>query len=142
MSQKASAASIEQSIQCFSRFPFRNQVNRQPRGHLDEATTLLFGAQLISAVAHMHALHVVHRDLKTKNIMLSKRGDQVKIVDFGLGRTWSRARPLLTHCGSPGYAAPEIYQRDRSLADSNTGPGHAPRLYTVFRHRARHFRTR
>ncbi|XP_034237887.1 serine/threonine-protein kinase MARK1-like [Thrips palmi] len=96
-------------------------VNRQPRGHLDEATTLVFGAQLISAVAHMHALQVVHRDLKTKNIMLSKRGDHVKIVDFGLGRTWSRTRPLLTHCGSPGYAAPEIYQRD-SLTRRPYGP--------------------
>ncbi|KAK3912872.1 Serine/threonine-protein kinase par-1 [Frankliniella fusca] len=87
-------------------------VRAQPRGRLDEATTLQFGAQLISALAYMHGLNVVHRDLKMKNIVLTRRQDQVKIADFGLSRTWSVHKPLLTHCGSPGYAAPEIYLKN------------------------------
>ncbi|CAG9821676.1 unnamed protein product [Phaedon cochleariae] len=36
-------------------------------------------------------------------------GSQIKIVDFGLSNLWSPDNPLRTHCGSPEYAAPELF---------------------------------
>lgn len=48
-------------------------------------------------------------DLKLENIMLNDVKNQIKIVDFGLSNTWSPESPLHTHCGSPEYAAPELF---------------------------------
>ncbi|KAG8740331.1 hypothetical protein FRC10_004474 [Ceratobasidium sp. 414] len=50
-----------------------------------EVKTLL--RQLISAVAHCHANWVLHRDLKTSNLLMNNRG-QIKVADFGLARTF------------------------------------------------------
>ncbi|KAF8711855.1 Serine/Threonine protein kinase, catalytic domain, partial [Rhizoctonia solani] len=50
-----------------------------------EIKTLL--RQLISAVAHCHANWVLHRDLKTSNLLMNNRG-QIKVADFGLARTF------------------------------------------------------
>ncbi|WVQ94241.1 hypothetical protein IAU59_001319 [Kwoniella sp. CBS 9459] len=41
--------------------------------------------QLLSAVAHCHANWIVHRDLKTSNLLMNNRG-QIKVADFGLAR--------------------------------------------------------
>ncbi|KAG8958754.1 hypothetical protein FRC00_002330 [Tulasnella sp. 408] len=48
-----------------------------------EIKTLLH--QLLSAVAHCHANWVLHRDLKTSNLLMNNRG-QIKVADFGLAR--------------------------------------------------------
>ncbi|CAE6536170.1 unnamed protein product [Rhizoctonia solani] len=50
-----------------------------------EVKTLL--RQLLSAVAHCHANWVLHRDLKTSNLLMNNRG-QIKVADFGLARTF------------------------------------------------------
>lgn len=41
--------------------------------------------------------------------MLNNIQTQVKIVDFGLSNTYDSQNPLRTHCGSPEYAAPELF---------------------------------
>ncbi|WVF66625.1 hypothetical protein IAT40_001365 [Kwoniella sp. CBS 6097] len=41
--------------------------------------------QLLSAVAHCHANWILHRDLKTSNLLMNNRG-QIKVADFGLAR--------------------------------------------------------
>lgn len=43
--------------------------------------------QLLSAVALMHDNWMIHRDLKTSNLLLNNRG-QIKVADFGLARTY------------------------------------------------------
>lgn len=48
-----------------------------------EIKTLLH--QLLSAVAHCHTNWVLHRDLKTSNLLMNNRG-QIKVADFGLAR--------------------------------------------------------
>ncbi|WRT63282.1 uncharacterized protein IL334_000185 [Kwoniella shivajii] len=42
-------------------------------------------SQLLSAVAHCHANWILHRDLKTSNLLMNNRG-QIKVADFGLAR--------------------------------------------------------
>lgn len=52
-----------------------------------------------------------------ENVMLNSIQTQVKIVDFGLSNLYSEENPLHTHCGSPEYAAPELF-----VADKKYGP--------------------
>ncbi|KAI7899071.1 kinase-like domain-containing protein [Cokeromyces recurvatus] len=59
---------------------------------------------------------VIHRDLKTPNILLTSATNQVKLADFGLGNRFGLQR-LKTVCGSMLYYSPEI-----STAKSYIGP--------------------
>ncbi|KAK3710673.1 hypothetical protein RRG08_009710 [Elysia crispata] len=49
------------------------------------------------------------RDLKMENIMLDTPKKNVKLIDFGLSNTFSKDELMKTHCGSPEYAAPELF---------------------------------
>ncbi|RLU17243.1 hypothetical protein DMN91_011312 [Ooceraea biroi] len=85
-------------------------IKEQPAGKLDENTARLYARQLVAALKHMHSRGVVHRDLKMENIVLQdERKEQIKIVDFGLSNIYASDDPLRTHCGSPEYAAPELF---------------------------------
>ncbi len=68
--------------------------------------------QMCAALARAHDLGVVHRDLKSDNILLTERGgrkDFVKILDFGLAALKRDARlaPKGAVFGTPEYMAPE-----------------------------------
>jgi serine/threonine protein kinase len=68
-------------------------------------------AQIISAVNAAHKKGVLHRDLKSSNIMLTADG-LVKVLDFGLAK-FINATALTQgqgFMGTPAYAAPEIIQ--------------------------------
>ncbi|PAV90507.1 hypothetical protein WR25_27157 isoform B [Diploscapter pachys] len=85
------------------------------RGKLTEAEAQPLFAQIVSAVSHMHARSIVHRDIKSENIMFSAPG-VVKLVDFGFScLIASSSQQLETFCGSPPYAAPELF-RDSSYS--------------------------
>ncbi|KAI9478034.1 MAG: kinase-like domain-containing protein [Benjaminiella poitrasii] len=71
----------------------------------DEARDIF--RQVVKAIDHCHSRWVVHRDLKTPNILLTSTTKQVKIADFGLGNRYGLQR-LKTVCGSMLYYSPEI----------------------------------
>jgi len=50
-----------------------------------ESQVMDFFAQIVLAVAHMHSISVLHRDLKTQNVFLSRRS-VVKVGDFGIAK--------------------------------------------------------
>lgn len=65
--------------------------------------------QIISAVEYCHDRHVVHRDLKAENLLLDANMN-IKIADFGFGNFFKEGEQLATWCGSPPYAAPEVFE--------------------------------
>lgn len=50
---------------------------------------------------------MAHRDLKPENILLGENG-KIKLADFGLSNLMKDGKFLVTSCGSPNYAAPEV----------------------------------
>ncbi|XP_043241862.1 serine/threonine-protein kinase MARK2-like isoform X2 [Amphibalanus amphitrite] len=84
-------------------------VKAQRERRFPEGRARPFCRQLVSALTYMHGRGIIHRDLKMENIMLNSTKDVLKIVDFGLSNCWSPENPLKSHCGSPEYAAPELF---------------------------------
>ncbi|KAF1351597.1 Pkinase-domain-containing protein [Lizonia empirigonia] len=71
-----------------------------------EIKTLL--RQLVSGVAFLHENYIMHRDLKTSNILLNNRG-QLKLADFGMSRTIPPpSAPLTRLVVTLWYRAPEL----------------------------------
>ncbi|XP_056904886.1 MAP/microtubule affinity-regulating kinase 4 isoform X2 [Takifugu flavidus] len=65
--------------------------------------------QIVSAVHYCHQKNIVHRDLKAENLLLDADSN-IKIADFGFSNEFSVGSKLDTFCGSPPYAAPELFQ--------------------------------
>uniref|UniRef100_A0AAY4EER7 non-specific serine/threonine protein kinase n=1 Tax=Denticeps clupeoides TaxID=299321 RepID=A0AAY4EER7_9TELE len=65
--------------------------------------------QIVAAVHFCHCRNIVHRDLKAENLLLDHNLN-IKIADFGFSNLYSRGQLLKTWCGSPPYAAPELFE--------------------------------
>lgn len=76
--------------------------NKSNHSHLREK----IAKQLLQAMAYYQNLQIVHRDLKPDNVLISRNGCNVKIIDFGLSDSDSSAI-LKQPAGSPKYVAPE-----------------------------------
>ena len=71
-----------------------------------EVKTLLL--QLTSAVEYLHSNWILHRDLKTSNLLMNNRG-QMKVADFGMARYYGDPPPKLTQLVvTLWYRAPEL----------------------------------
>lgn len=62
---------------------------------------------IANGLKHLYQHNIIHRDLKTDNIML--KGCTPKIIDFGFARVLSHPEERLTeYLGTPLYMAPQI----------------------------------
>jgi len=71
--------------------------------------------KLIEAMVYCHKKCIAHRDIKLENILLSDRMDdtKIKLADFGCARKFIPGEDSLKSlCGSPQYAAPELYMHE------------------------------
>jgi len=76
---------------------------------LEEEEILKKFAQILLAIHHIHGQNILHRDLKTQNIFLSKNRKVVKIGDFGISKVMTKTNAS-TLVGSPYYLSPELCQ--------------------------------
>ncbi len=68
--------------------------------------------QIVEAIDYCHSHNVVHRDLKAENLLLDADMN-IKIADFGFSNYFKPDDHLATWCGSPPYAAPEVFEGKR-----------------------------
>ncbi len=71
--------------------------------------------QMALGLSAIHTAGIIHRDIKTNNIMVDGAGGSLRlwITDFGLARAFETETTLSTKgtlAGTPGYIAPELYQ--------------------------------
>lgn len=84
----------------------------QPSARLAEREARRILGQLCLAVAYVHDAGMVHRDIKLENVLLDERCN-VKLADFGFVSRFDDDELLDTHCGTTGYAAPEMIRGER-----------------------------
>jgi serine/threonine protein kinase len=85
---------------------------RTGRAFREHEAGLLF-LQVLMAVHHVHSRHMIHRDIKSANILLCSNG-LVKLGDFGFSKMYAATVSDdvgKTFCGTPYYVAPEIWKR-------------------------------
>ena len=78
-------------------------------GKFTEPEAKRMTSDLASALAYLHSLNIVHRDVKPENLFVVNLPDgmrSLKLGDFGLAE--ETHQPLYTVCGTPTYVAPEI----------------------------------
>lgn len=84
----------------------------------DPETIRKITLQLLEALKYMHQRQIYHRDLKPDNVMLTYKGNNVKIIDFGLAAADSQIDNL-AKAGTPRYAAPELMSK-ASMVDGRS----------------------
>ena len=86
--------------------PQQSEGSETVRSKNKESEAVRILDELLQAVAYVHSLDIVHRDLKPQNIMVTRNGAHVKLVDFGLADTSDFAM-LKQQAGTANYMAPE-----------------------------------
>jgi eukaryotic-like serine/threonine-protein kinase len=101
-----------------------------PPGGLRPELVVRYGAQIAAALAHGHDRGIIHRDIKTANVVITPSG-QVKVLDFGLARlcgtseladatsSTQSATNASAVVGTLPYIAPEILRGEEAGARSD-----------------------
>ena len=102
----------KRTVHCidFDYIPGENMLDVLMVNPFSEAQAHAYFRQLLSGVGHAHEQGIAHRDLKAENVMLSSDG-RLYIIDWGMSFFWHPSKSLSETCGSPDYAAPEVYQK-------------------------------
>ncbi|XP_075253282.1 serine/threonine-protein kinase Nek4-like [Convolutriloba macropyga] len=83
--------------------------NRKGKGKLPENDIMEWFIQITLAVQYLHSRNILHRDLKTQNVFLT-RSNLVKVGDLGIARQLKENEMADTLIGTPYYMSPEIFQ--------------------------------
>jgi len=84
-------------------------------GTLSEESSRRYFGQILSAIHYMHENNIIHRDIKPQNVLINA-GDVCKIADLGFARTvTSHDSFIQTFCGTPNFAAPELFKDELYL---------------------------
>lgn len=78
------------------------------KGYLSPQETVDVSIQIASAISHAHNHHIIHRDIKPQNILISEDG-MIKVTDFGIAKAanTNTVTSTATAMGSVHYISPE-----------------------------------
>lgn len=97
---------------------------------LDLAFTRYYWAEMLQCVAAVHALDIVHSDLKPANFLLVQ--GQLKLIDFGIANAIDTDNTVNvhrdSHVGTPNYMSPESLQDSRGGAPAPGDEVHVGKL--------------
>lgn len=87
-----------------------DKINHQNGKLFSEEVVIWYLYQVASAVSHIHKAGILHRDIKTLNIFLTKT-DLIKLGDYGLAKKLDNEFSMAETCvGTPYYMSPELCQ--------------------------------
>lgn len=79
----------------------------EKKGKLSAKETISISIQMVTGLQAAHNQHIIHRDIKPQNIIISKDG-KVKVTDFGIARATTSTQTISTSVmGSVHYTSPE-----------------------------------
>lgn len=89
-------------------------------GPLPEAQVLEWAGQLLGALAYCHKQGIIHRDVKSHNVIIRPDGRAV-LIDFGLVKLWDpddpQTKTVMRGMGTPAFAPPEQFEGDAEYTD-------------------------
>jgi len=90
------------------------QYRKQQKPMPHEADLIAQLTQVSSGMAYLHAMEppILHRDLKSANILLSSGHDRLAIADFGLARFQETHKKMTAETGSYRWMAPEVIRHE------------------------------
>lgn len=89
-----------------------DRLHRSPDHQLSAIQLTAIAYQVAEGMRFLHSNGIVHRDLKTMNILLDD-AETAKIADFGLAGIMKDNKELIGGVGTPHYTAPEVLERKR-----------------------------
>lgn len=102
-------------LECIEGDTFKDFI-RETAISLPSVVYIEWLTQIANGCAHIHSKGITHKDLKSENIMIEKKSNKVKILDFGLASISSHD---IFRSGSPKYMAPEL-QKEKGPYSNKT----------------------